>query len=698
VNNAEWLPYDPTFRLIGPEKIWDRGAAMTFRLPTFETEMPAEEENFTGLARLTSNPESQSRFSADFDLDWPELMAVALIGVAFTTAWAVLAGQDMNWDLRNYHYYTVYTWLHRPTNYDVAPAQVQNWLNPLVYFPYYWLIRHCRPMVAGAIFGGVAGLNFVLVYALARLVVPRKRRLLGMAVGLLSASIGFSDPIFLEGLGTTYVDLTLSLPILGGLLALCWASQPQISARAKSAGYCLAGMLLGLAGGLKLTSAMYALGLTLSLLVLWPILRFSLGQFSWYALGGLGGFLVVSGYWSWHLWTQYGNPTFPYWNNLFHSSWAPAEGFQDARFLPRTFQDALSYPFRWFIKLHTSSELPFRDARWAILTVLLPLVLIALAASRFQRRQGLRDAKGTEEAVVARTHFLLIVVFFITSYAIWIRMFAIQRYLIPLGLICGLVIFLVLDRLLANQSAKFACFTFLALFCMFWTQPGETKRLPYGQDWFGLRLTGPVSAPDTLFIMMGDVPASYIVPFLPASDRVVRISANFPLQMTTGLGLMAMEVVTQHKGPVRSLTLGTISQPDQFQLARFGLDLSETGCLTFRSRMDQFTSCPLVRFAVAPMLAVDPPSRTILWNSPDDTSARVYVQKDSNPKILFAEGSKGDDVVSWIVPGHRFVFELFDWTGTVDGRLLATVTIDEQGNVSGHTFMGTEIPGLSKPK
>jgi Transposase DDE domain group 1 len=52
VNDAERLSQDPLFRLIGSEKIWDRGAALTSRLQTFETEMLAEEENFAGLARI----------------------------------------------------------------------------------------------------------------------------------------------------------------------------------------------------------------------------------------------------------------------------------------------------------------------------------------------------------------------------------------------------------------------------------------------------------------------------------------------------------------------------------------------------------------------------------------------------------------------------------------------------------------------
>ena len=52
VNDAERLSQDPTFRLIGSEKTWERGAALTSRLQTFETEMLAKVENFVGLARI----------------------------------------------------------------------------------------------------------------------------------------------------------------------------------------------------------------------------------------------------------------------------------------------------------------------------------------------------------------------------------------------------------------------------------------------------------------------------------------------------------------------------------------------------------------------------------------------------------------------------------------------------------------------
>jgi Transposase DDE domain group 1 len=52
VNDAERVSQDPTFRLIGSEKIWERGAALTSRLQSFETELLTQDENFTGLAQI----------------------------------------------------------------------------------------------------------------------------------------------------------------------------------------------------------------------------------------------------------------------------------------------------------------------------------------------------------------------------------------------------------------------------------------------------------------------------------------------------------------------------------------------------------------------------------------------------------------------------------------------------------------------
>ena len=52
VNDAERLSQDPTFRLIGSERIWERGAALTSRLQSFETEVLAQDGNLAGLEAI----------------------------------------------------------------------------------------------------------------------------------------------------------------------------------------------------------------------------------------------------------------------------------------------------------------------------------------------------------------------------------------------------------------------------------------------------------------------------------------------------------------------------------------------------------------------------------------------------------------------------------------------------------------------
>jgi hypothetical protein len=52
VNDGERLSQDPSFRLIGSEKTWERGAALTSRLQSFETELLTNEKNLAGLAAM----------------------------------------------------------------------------------------------------------------------------------------------------------------------------------------------------------------------------------------------------------------------------------------------------------------------------------------------------------------------------------------------------------------------------------------------------------------------------------------------------------------------------------------------------------------------------------------------------------------------------------------------------------------------
>jgi Transposase DDE domain group 1 len=82
VNDAQRLSQDPTFRLIGSRKIWERGAALTSRLQSFETEVLTQADNLAGLAAL--NRELVARAKA---IDSPRRIVLDMDSSAPGEAW-----------------------------------------------------------------------------------------------------------------------------------------------------------------------------------------------------------------------------------------------------------------------------------------------------------------------------------------------------------------------------------------------------------------------------------------------------------------------------------------------------------------------------------------------------------------------------------------------------------------------------------
>jgi hypothetical protein len=361
-------------------------------------------------------------------------------------------------------------------------------------------------------------------------------------------------------------------------------------------------LLLGAAAGLKWTFFVYAVAMTATLLLLWRILRLDWRRFGAFAAGGVLGFLPAGGYWSWLLWTRYGNPVLPYWNDYFQSPWMPTSDFRDMRFPPHSVWEGLSYAFQFFIggNLHPSSEGPLRDARFAILTLLVPIVL-AVAAIRFTRRVPNAGAMSAAPGMAQRQSLWLVLTFFTLSYAIWLGLFAIHRYLSPLTFLTGLLILLCVDYLLASRPVRVAAFLFLASFSVYWMQVDLSGwRVPYREAWFGLQLPAETQTPNTLFVLLGGGPVSHIVPYLPESSVAVRL---FPVTMPpdgeTPLTRRAAEIITQHAGPMRSLSLEPLQPVDFDYLQQFRLVLDEPNCIEFPSDVDRFRTCELHRQAAS---------------------------------------------------------------------------------------------------
>src|SRR6266851_6670705 len=141
---------------------------------------------------------------------WAVIAGSLLAGAAY--AW--FAGEDINWDWRNYHEYNAFALINGRYDWDVAPAGIQTFLNPLAYVPAYLLRHHVGAPLWGMLLGALHGLNLALIYWFSRLVLSGAASALTLAAAVVIAAFG---PMTLSEVGTSFADILTALPVIAGL-------------------------------------------------------------------------------------------------------------------------------------------------------------------------------------------------------------------------------------------------------------------------------------------------------------------------------------------------------------------------------------------------------------------------------------------------------------------------------------------------
>jgi hypothetical protein len=497
------------------------------------------------------------------------LIAVTLLFGLLLPVFASGRGQDANWDQLNYHVGNAHLFLTDTYRWHIAPSQLQTWLNPLPYVFQYLVAESFGSVAYALLSAALAAVSAPLVYLIAiELQEPHRLR---PHLAFVAASVGLTGPMFLSEAGTTMVDAWAAAPVS---LALLCALLGQRSERRRSLWLLAAsGLLLGLVTGLKLTNGVYAAAMLAAVLAIgWPAGR--LASVAALAAGGAAGFLAGGGWWAWFLWSEYGNPFFPYFNGLFRSP--VAEGMPEAirqghaadiRYIPSGPLWALAYPFAWAKGAAlVSSELPFRDARFALLLLLAPV-----AAALSVRRRGQADA--ADKGLSRRR--MLAWTFFGSAFAIWIGTFAIHRYLIPVEILTGVMLMLLFLAMIRSRSAALVAFTLVSAWLITWGRHPDWGHVPFQSRMVPSLASSELYAPGAMFVLAGDQPLGFAAAAMPRDVRLVRVGGNLPMWPVAGLGHQAHRAIANHRGPLRSLGFEP-STPDEAQAYRnFGL--SRTG-------------------------------------------------------------------------------------------------------------------------
>ncbi len=157
-------------------------------------------------------------------------------------------GQDVDWDLRNYHYFDPY-WLLVNHMKDILPAQLQTYYSPFLDIPFYLSVNHLSPRWIAFLIAVVQGTAFPILYLIGRQFTTR--RLLALSL----AALGVCTSEALAELGTILGD-TLIAPLLLGAILLgiqSVGSDPRLgrAPRHPVRWVFFAGGLAGVATGLK---------------------------------------------------------------------------------------------------------------------------------------------------------------------------------------------------------------------------------------------------------------------------------------------------------------------------------------------------------------------------------------------------------------------------------------------------------------
>src|ERR1700755_2873119 len=263
--------------------------------------------------------------------------AFLALTLLFWAGLVVLLGKDTSWDFRNYHWYAPYALLNHRMGMDVAVAHQASYYNPYLDIPFYLVATHTRAWIALALLGAAQGANIIPLYLIGRSalrfnITASDTKFMAGALALL----GLVGALTLTEFGTTYYDNVMSVFVLAGLAILVLHREtlsggPLGKVATLSAA---AGLITGMAMGLKLPEMPFCIGFAAALLALGGSGKQQAARLIGGGIGGGLGFSLFAVPWMLKMQQLTGNPLFPYFNEYWHSPLAQAAPYRDLRFVP----------------------------------------------------------------------------------------------------------------------------------------------------------------------------------------------------------------------------------------------------------------------------------------------------------------------------------------------------------------------------
>ena len=623
---------------------------------------------------------------------------VLFLSLAISAGIALRLGQDISWDVKNYHYYSGYAFLNKPLGYDFAPAQVQSFFNPLLHASTYLMLEYLPAKAAAALVGALQGLNFYLLFLICQVLFRRWKRPYRYLIGLGNAAAGYYGTIGIMELGATFGDTLVSILVLAGLLLVfrCRSNGGTEEAQKCARMLAASGVIIGVAFALKLTVIIHVVAIAVAIPFALRATRRRIRLTLVFCAGLAVGFCAAYGIWGLHLYREYQNPLFPYMNNVFRSPYYDLENTMDARFLPRNWRETLFYPFYFTRKNQLASEAQFRDIRLALGYA----AVVLLAGTAFYRR--IRPRRGDPDYAASHASdgsLLFLSLFLAISYIAWQQVFSIYRYVAVLELLVPTFLALALNAWFRSRTVTLALSVILNL-----AIAGSVMRIDYGRQPFKdgfwkVRIPRVEELDKSAVLMLGEEATSFVVPSFPDGTRFVRVSSNF---LYPGRNANLEQKITEMLAPYgTSRTLVYLSGVEETDLARrtlpyYGFQLEEGSCRELISPF--YAAGYLCRVAAAPKpkataaapptaeaaeraQAASPLQASRAASAPKGPESREPPESSTTPRFVQSAGVRleitpveavaGEDTVEYRFFGLKA--RVVDLLFTVDGKPMPPV-------------------------
>lgn len=509
---------------------------------------------------------------------WLSHSALLPVLLVCGAALSISRGQDAAWDLKNYHIYNAWAFLHGHLTTDIAAAGLQSFFNPLPDVPYYWLGSGPLsdfPRLLAAFQGLWFGL---LVYVLVRIALRHDAlsRRSPDWLTLAAIVIGATGSMTWTQAGLCTNEVPLALLVLGGYLVVMPIAAGDLSKQGVGR-VVAAGLLCGLAAGLKPTAIVYAPALAFALWAALGFHRRGLGLAFVLGVASVIGFAAAYGLWGIALERMTGNPIFPMFNQVFHSPWMPTGSGTDRQFMPKSPLQAIFYPFWWLRSNTTQGGNTFADWRYA-LAMVASLIYVGIAMSR------------PRDTARPRANVMLLS-FVAVSWVLWLALYSILRYVVPIEALTGLVIMAALHavidvapRLRTTRWPAVAALVLVVLIVAT-TRYTDWGHAPFGKKAFDIDVP---AVPANSMVVMVSQPHAYVAAYMERAESIHFVGMTWFNARASGFTLddKVKQALTTHTGPMYAV-LRDDGGPDLDQLRAYIPAYTLSDCRGIRSQIEQ---------------------------------------------------------------------------------------------------------------